>query len=158
MFFRLGRDPGERGYVQIVENTAQRRRRTGRGWSPIWAGSTSGRLGALASLIASGAGSPIRRCSSSAGSRAPQGELRSPSKRIGGPMLLGKVWGRPASPTSRRLAEGARVRVSGRARRVRRRVASANGVGIRSRLFERGRKDYTSRAPKGWSCIISTAR
>ena len=84
--------------------------------------------------FASGATSPIKCCVVNPLDEDAEGALSVTAKRIGGPMLFGRILG--AARRRRRhdpFAEGARVRVSGRARRVRRRAASAIRLGIGSR-------------------------
>ena len=57
-------------------------------------------------------------------------------KRIGAPLLFGRLWERPAAEGCGRAARRARFRVPRRARRVRQRAASAHGLRLGPRLRE----------------------
>ena len=68
--------------------------------------------GALASLIASGAKLTDQVLLINALDEDAEGALSVAAKRIGGPMLFGRLWERLGAPTSWPIAEGPRVRVS----------------------------------------------
>ena len=94
MFFRLKKS-GERAYVQIVEN----KRVDGAVRQSVIA--TLGRAdeldasGALASLLASGAKLTDQVLLINALDEDADGALSASAKRIGGPLLFGKIWERP---------------------------------------------------------------
>ena len=73
-------------------------------------------------------------------------------------MLFGRIWERlGVADVLTHLLKGARVRGFGRARRVRRRAASAIRLGIGSRLLVVDGGLRHPRRPKGSICITSTA-
>ena len=89
MFFRLKKS-GERGYVQIVENKRDGAAVRQRVIANVGRADELAASDALASLIASGAKPPIECCSS----RARRGRRRRAvgyGKRIGEPMLFGRI-------------------------------------------------------------------
>src|SRR5271155_3655906 len=93
MFFRLKRS-GKRGYVQIVENTragaaVRQRVLANPGRADELAAS-----GALASLLASGAKLTDQVLLINALDEDVDGALSMTAKRIGGPMLFGRIWER----------------------------------------------------------------
>jgi len=93
MFFRL-KTSGQRGYVQIVENkrdgaAVRQRVIANLGRADELAGS-----GALASLIASGAKLTDQVLLITALDEDTDGALSVAAKRIGGPMLFGRIWER----------------------------------------------------------------
>ena len=93
MFFRL-KTSGQRGYVQIVENkrdgaAVRQRVIANLGRADELAGS-----GALASLIASGAKLTDQVLLINALDADAEGALSATAKRIGGPMLFGRIWER----------------------------------------------------------------
>src|SRR6202162_6255727 len=93
MFFRLKKS-GQRGYVQIVENTrdgaaVRQRVIANLGRADEWAAS-----GALASLIASGAKLTDQVLLINALDEDAEGALSVAAKRIGGPLLFGRIWER----------------------------------------------------------------
>ena len=135
MFFRLKKS-GERGYVQIVENKRDGAAVRQRVIANLGRADELAASGALASLIASGAKLTDQVLLINALDEDAEGALSVAAKRIGGPMLFGRIWERlGVADVLADLAEGARVRVFGRARRVRRRPASAIRLGIGSRLL-----------------------
>ncbi len=93
MFFRLKKS-GERSYIQIVEN----KRVDGAVHQSVIA--NLGRAdelaasGALASLLASGAKLPDQVLLINALNEDVEGALSVSAKRIGGPLLFGKIWER----------------------------------------------------------------
>ena len=94
MFFRLKKS-GDRGYVQIVENkrdgAAVRQSRS----SPISAAPTNSPPPARSLRSSPPApSSPIRCCSSTRSTRTPTALLSVAAKRIGGPLLFGRIWER----------------------------------------------------------------
>jgi len=97
MFFRLKKS-GERAYVQIVEN----KRVDGAVRQSVVA--TLGRAdeleasGALASLLASGAKLTDQVLLISALDQDAEGALSASAKRLGGPLLFGKIWERLGIP------------------------------------------------------------
>ena len=97
MFFRLKKS-GERAYVQIVEN----KRVDGAVRQSVVA--TLGRAdeleasGALASLLASGAKLTDHVLLISALDQDAEGALSASAKRLGGPLLFGKIWERLGIP------------------------------------------------------------
>ena len=97
MFFRLKKS-GERAYVQIVEN----KRVDGAVRQSVAA--TLGRAdeleasGALASLLASGAKLTDQVLLISALDQDAEGALSASAKRLGGPLLFGKIWERLGIP------------------------------------------------------------
>ncbi|HTO80472.1 MAG TPA: IS1634 family transposase [Methylocystis sp.] len=97
MFFRLKKS-GERAYVQIVEN----KRIDGAVRQSVVA--TLGRAdeleasGALASLLASGAKLTDQVMLITALDQDEGGALAAPAKRLGGPLLFGKIWERLGVP------------------------------------------------------------
>ena len=92
MFFRLKKS-GERSYVQIVENNATARP-CARGSSPDLGRAddlaATGRFGVASSLRAQN--SPIRCCSIASLDQDAEGALSVAAKRIGGPLLFGRIW------------------------------------------------------------------
>src|SRR5271166_4187640 len=93
MFFRL-KTSGQRGYAQIVENkrdgaAVRQRVIANLGRADELAGS-----GALASLIASGAKLTDQVLLINALDADAEGALSATAKRIGGPMLFGRIWER----------------------------------------------------------------
>ena len=135
MFFRLKKS-GQRGYVQIVENKRDGAAVRQRVIANLGRADELAASGALASLIASGAKltdqvlliNALDEDAEGALSVAARADRRTDAVRPD----LGAARRRRRPD---RFAEGARVRVSGRARRVRRRAASAVRLGIGSRLF-----------------------
>ena len=97
MFFRLKKS-GERAYVQIVEN----KRVDGAVRQSVVA--TLGRAdeleasGALASLLASGAKLTDQVMLITVLDQGEGGALAAPAKRLGGPLLFGRIWARLGIP------------------------------------------------------------
>jgi len=90
MFFRLKKS-GERSYVQIVEN----KRKGARGSSPVFGRADElAASGALASLLASGAKLTDQVLLINAVEEDAESALSVAAKRIGGPLLFGKIWER----------------------------------------------------------------
>ena len=135
MFFRLKKS-GERAYVQIVEN----KRVDGAVRQSVIA--TLGRAdeldasGALASLLASGAKLTDQVLLINALDEDADGALSASAKRIGGPLLFGKIWERLGDRRCPwRSVAGSRLRVRGGARGVRRHAAPHLRLGLGPRLF-----------------------
>ena len=134
MFFRLKKS-GERGYVQIVENKRDGAAVRQRVIANVGRADELAASGALASLIASGAELHRSSVASTRSTRTPKARCRlRRSGSVGRCCSVGSGGGRRRRCPDP-FAEGARVRVFGRARRVRRRAASAIRLGIGSRLL-----------------------
>ena len=135
MFFRLKKS-GERGYVQIVENKRDGAAVRQKVIVSLGRADELAASGALASLIASGAKLTDQVLLINALDEDAEGALSVAAKRIGGPMLFGRLWERlGVADVLADLLKDAGVRVFSRARRVRRSPASAVRLGIGSRLF-----------------------
>src|SRR5271167_225990 len=93
MFFRLKRS-GKRGYVQIVENTRDGAAVRQRVIANLGRADELAASGALASLIASGAKLTDQVLLIDALDEDAEGALSAAAKRIGGPMLFGRIWER----------------------------------------------------------------
>ncbi len=93
MFFRLKRS-GKRGYVQIVENTRDGAAVRQRVIANLGRADELAASGALASLIASGAKLTDQVLLINALDEDAEGALSVAAKRIGGPLLFGKIWER----------------------------------------------------------------
>ncbi len=93
MFFRLKKS-GERGYVQIVENKRDGAAVRQRVIANLGRADELAASGALASLIASGAKLTDQVLLITAVDGDADGALSVAAKRIGGPMLFGKIWER----------------------------------------------------------------
>ena len=82
---------GERSYMQIVEN----KRKGARGSSPVFGRADElAASGALASLLASGAKLTDQVLLINAVEKDAESALSVAAKRIGGPLLFGKIWER----------------------------------------------------------------
>ena len=132
MFSRVKKS-GERAYVQIVENKRDGYRCPPRVIADV------GRADELAASARSpsslGAKLTDQVLLINALDEDAEGALSVTAKRIGGPMLFGRIWERlgVADVLTHLLKE--RALEPGRARRVRRRAASAIRLGIGSRLL-----------------------
>ena len=93
MFFRLKKS-GERGYVQIVENKRDGAAVRQRVIANVGRADELAASGALASLIASGAKLTDQVLLINALDEDAEGALSVTAKRIGGPMLFGRIWER----------------------------------------------------------------
>jgi transposase len=93
MFFRL-KTSGQRGYVQIVENKRAGAAVRQRVIANLGRADELAASGALASLIASGAKLTDQVLLIAALDEDADGALSVAAKRIGGPMLFGKIWER----------------------------------------------------------------
>ena len=93
MFFRLKKS-GQRGYVQIVENTRDGAAVRQRVIANLGRADELTASGALASLIASGAKLTDQVLLINALDEDAEGALSVAAKRIGGPMLFGRIWER----------------------------------------------------------------
>ena len=93
MFFRL-KTSGQRGYVQIVENRRDGAAVRQRVIANLGRADELAASGALASLIASGARLTDQVLLITALDEDADGALSLAAKRIGGPMLFGKIWER----------------------------------------------------------------
>ena len=93
MFFRLKKS-GERGYVQIVENKRDGAAVRQRVIANLGRADELAASGALASLIASGAKLTDQVLLINALDEDAEGALSVVAKRIGGPMLFGRIWER----------------------------------------------------------------
>src|SRR5271168_2782515 len=93
MFFRLKKS-GERGYVQIVENTRDGAAVRQRVIANLGRADELAASGALASLIASGAKLTDQVLLIKALDEDAEGALSVAAKRIGGPLLFGRIWER----------------------------------------------------------------
>jgi hypothetical protein len=93
MFFRLKKS-GERSYVQIVENKREGAAVRQTVIANLGRADELAASGALASLIASGARLTDQALLISALGEDAEGALSVAAKRIGGPMLFGKIWER----------------------------------------------------------------
>ena len=93
MFFRLKKS-GERGYVQIVENKRDGAAVRQRVIANLGRADELAASGALASLIASGAKLTDQVLLINALDEDAEGALSVAAKRIGGPMLFGRIWER----------------------------------------------------------------
>src|ERR1700692_4363739 len=93
MFFRLKRS-GRRGYVQIVENTRDGAAVRQRVIANLGRADELAASGALASLIASGAKLTDQVLLIKALDEDAEGALSVAAKRIGGPLLFGRIWER----------------------------------------------------------------
>ena len=92
-FFRLKKS-GERGYVQIVENKRDGAAVRQKVIVSLGRADELAASGALASLIASGAKLTDQVLLINALDEDAEGELSVAAKRIGGPMLFGRLWER----------------------------------------------------------------
>ena len=93
MFFRLKKS-GERGYVQIVENKREGAAVRQRVIANLGRADALAASGALASLLASGAKLTDQVLLINALDEDVDGALSMTAKRIGGPMLFGRIWER----------------------------------------------------------------
>src|SRR6201987_6338509 len=93
MFFRLKKS-GDRGYVQIVENKREGAAVRQRVIANLGRADELAASGALASLIASGAKLTDQVLLISALDHDAEGALSALAKRIGGPVLFGRIWER----------------------------------------------------------------
>src|SRR5271165_450933 len=93
MFFRLKKS-GERGYVQIVENKRDGAAVRQRVIANLGRADELAASGALASLIASGAKLTDQVLLINALDEDAEGALSVAAKRIGGPLLFGRIWER----------------------------------------------------------------
>jgi len=93
MFFRLKKS-GDRGYVQIVENKREGAAVRQRVIANLGRADELAASGALASLIASGAKLTDQVLLISALDHDAEGALSALAKRIGGPLLFGRIWER----------------------------------------------------------------
>jgi hypothetical protein len=93
MFFRLKKS-GERGYVQIVENKRDGAAVRQRVIANLGRADELAASGALAWLIASGAKLTDQVLLINALDEDAEGALSVAAKRIGGPMLFGRIWER----------------------------------------------------------------
>ena len=93
MFFRL-KTSGQRGYVQIVENRREGAAVRQRVIANLGRADELVASGALASLIASGARLTDQVLLIAALDEDADGALSVAAKRIGGPMLFGRIWER----------------------------------------------------------------
>jgi hypothetical protein len=93
MFFRLKRS-GKRGYVQIVENTRDGAAVRQRVIANLGRADQLAASGALASLIASGAKLTDQVLLINVLDEDAEGALSVAAKRIGGPLLFGRIWER----------------------------------------------------------------
>src|ERR1700681_5107331 len=93
MFFRLKRS-GKRGYVQIVENTRDGAAVRQRVIANLGRADELAASGALASLIASGAKLTDQVLLINALDEDAEGALSVAARRIGGPLLFGRIWER----------------------------------------------------------------
>ena len=93
MFFRLKKS-GERGYVQIVENKRDGAAVRQKVIVSLGRADELAASGALASLIASGAKLTDQVLLINALDEDAEGALSVAAKRIGGPMLFGRLWER----------------------------------------------------------------
>ena len=93
MFFRLKKS-GKRGYVQIVENTRDGAAVRQRVIANLGRADELAASGALASLIASGAKLTDQVLLINALDEDAEGALSIAAKRIGGPLLFGRIWER----------------------------------------------------------------
>jgi Transposase DDE domain len=93
MFFRL-KTSGQRGYVQIVENRRDGASVRQRVIANLGRADELAASGALASLIASGAKLTDQVLLITALDEDAHGALSVAAKRIGGPMLFGRIWER----------------------------------------------------------------
>src|SRR5215475_7017932 len=93
MFFRLKKS-GDRGYVQIVENKREGAAVRQRVIANLGRADELAASGALASLIASGAKLTDQVLLISALDHDAEGALSASAKRIGGPLLFGRIWER----------------------------------------------------------------
>jgi hypothetical protein len=91
MFFRLKKS-GERGYVQIVENKREGAAVRQRVIANLGRADALAASGALASLLASGAKLTDQVLLINALDEDVDGALSMTTKRIGGPMLFGRIW------------------------------------------------------------------
>jgi len=91
MFFRL-KTSGQRGYVQIVENRRDGAAVRQRVIANLGRADELAASGALASLIASGAKLTDQMLLITALAGDADGTLSVAAKRIGGPMLFGRIW------------------------------------------------------------------
>ena len=97
MFFRLKKS-GERGYVQIVENKRDGAAVRQKVIVSLGRADELAASGALASLIASGAKLTDQVLLINALDEDAEGALSVAAKRIGGPMLFGRLWERLGVP------------------------------------------------------------
>ncbi len=93
MFFRLKKS-GQRGYIQIVENKRDGAAVRQRVIANLGRADELAASGALASLIASGAKLTDQVLLIDALDEDAEGALSVAAKRIGGPMLFGRIWER----------------------------------------------------------------
>ena len=93
MFFRLKKS-GQRGYIQIVENKRDGAAVRQRVIANLGRADELAASGALASLIASGAKLTDQVLLIDALDEDAEGALSVGAKRIGGPMLFGRIWER----------------------------------------------------------------
>ena len=93
MFFRLKKS-GERGYMQIVENKRDGAAVRQKVIANLGRADELAASGALASLIASGAKLTDQVLLINALDEDAEGALSVAAKRIGGPMLFGRIWER----------------------------------------------------------------
>src|ERR1700722_18611744 len=93
MFFRLKKS-GERTYVQIVENKREGAAVRQRVIANVGRADELAASGALASLIASGAKLTDQVLLINALDEDAEGALSVAAKRIGGPLLFGRIWER----------------------------------------------------------------
>ena len=93
MFFRLKKS-GKRGYVQIVENTRDGAAVRQRVIANLGRADELAASGALASLIAFGAKLTDQVLLINALDEDAEGALSIAAKRIGGPLLFGRIWER----------------------------------------------------------------
>ena len=93
MFFRLKKS-GQRGYVQIVENKRDGAAVRQKVIANIGRADELAASGALASLIASGAKLTDQVLLINALDEDAEGALSVAAKRIGGPLLFGRIWER----------------------------------------------------------------
>src|SRR6516164_11542761 len=93
MFFRLKKS-GDRSYVQIVENKREGAAVRQRVIANLGRADELAASGALASLIASGAKLTDQVLLISVFDHDAEGTLSASAKRIGGPLLFGRIWER----------------------------------------------------------------
>ena len=93
MFFRLKKS-GDRGYVQIVENKREGAAVRQTVIANLGRADDLAASGALASLLASGAKLTDQVLLIDALDQDAEGALSVAGKRIGGPLLFGRIWER----------------------------------------------------------------
>jgi hypothetical protein len=155
MFFRLKRS-GQRGYVRIVENKRDGAAVRQRVIANLGRADELAASGALASLIASGAKLADQVLLISALDKDAEGALSVTAKRIGGPLLFGRIWERLGiAEILADLLKGAPVRVPGRAGDVRCDAARAVRVRLRPRLrvVDGGLRNHRRRAARSASLL-----